>query len=807
MTDGKTIKRVALKSAPRTVQLRHSETPPQIVKPKRLHPRRVLPFVKEGKERDIHDYRSWPAPILLPAAMAAPARAAGDELAVVRNTQLTAPAQQLTSSNVGEPSVAVNDQVVFYTGNWYAAFSPDGGRTFRFIDPKTTAQPSDPPDRQFCCDQVVHYIRDIDTFVWLLQYGPDQDNIQRLGFAKTADVAASNWRFFDVGTDTLDVRGAFLDFPDLAISKRFLYVTTNIFRGNEVGSAVVRIPIDSIDSGEVVADPFVRMDFQSFRVAQNCRDVAFFAAHQDTSTLAVFSWPDDDNAPAPKPVGVARWIGGNGYQSRTPDGRRWLDRADPRITGATLAGSDLWFAWSVDRRSNHRDQPFAQIAKINSPDLTLLENINVFDSQSAVAYPALSSNAEDEVGISYAIGGAQAPSHVVGILTNSRRDQMVAEGNRSPLPDPNTGKGEWGDYLTVRPVFPDCKLFAAAGYVMAGTVDHQNVDATPHFVIFGRQRVSGGPAPSPAGEVTEAGVTPVVVEEPGGEVEGIGVAPAPTSVGHGPISDVNTLRPVKASVAAAIRAACLAAGEARAFAQPLAPRLVTKPGVERWPVKTGGDDDVALVGKNLIAGKNFGAGIVETTVEELIAFPRPPEMADVNRLNPDFQSKRALPVEIVIWRVKATITVLKLEADGDYHLVLMGASGETMVGEIPTPTKKFLEDSPWLLNIKVARQAVDNKLVHHISPHDFVLSPNGMMVPRESLSAPPVGAMAHFRLPESFQTPPEGQEMTMMTFKTKVPATPATVTGVGFFDKVHGQTGVSQSNGIELHPILKIEFS
>jgi len=29
---------------------------------------------------------------------------------------------------------------------------------------------------------------------------------------------------------------------------------------------------------------------------------------------------------------------------------------------------------------------------------------------------------------------------------------------------------------------------------------------------------------------------------------------------------------------------------------------------------------------------------------------------------------------------------------------------------------------------------------------------------------------------------------------------------VGFFDKVHGQTGVSQFNGIELHPVLKIEF-
>jgi hypothetical protein len=29
---------------------------------------------------------------------------------------------------------------------------------------------------------------------------------------------------------------------------------------------------------------------------------------------------------------------------------------------------------------------------------------------------------------------------------------------------------------------------------------------------------------------------------------------------------------------------------------------------------------------------------------------------------------------------------------------------------------------------------------------------------------------------------------------------------VGFFDKVHGQMGVSQSNGIELHPVLKIEW-
>jgi hypothetical protein len=34
----------------------------------------------------------------------------------------------------------------------------------------------------------------------------------------------------------------------------------------------------------------------------------------------------------------------------------------------------------------------------------------------------------------------------------------------------------------------------------------------------------------------------------------------------------------------------------------------------------------------------------------------------------------------------------------------------------------------------------------------------------------------------------------------------ATVTGVGFFDIIHGQTGVAP-NGIELHPVLRVSNS
>src|SRR5258708_2165425 len=154
-----------------------------------------------------------------PVARAFALRAATDELTLMVNSELTGPGQQQLASNVNEPSTAVNDQVVLYTGNWYAATSSDGGRSFQYIDP-FTAFP-DPPNLGYCCDQVAQYIASIDTFVWLLQYspksGPQADNIQRLAIAKTSDVVAGRWRLFDITTKNLGVAGQFLDFPDLAV--------------------------------------------------------------------------------------------------------------------------------------------------------------------------------------------------------------------------------------------------------------------------------------------------------------------------------------------------------------------------------------------------------------------------------------------------------------------------------------------------------------------------------------------------------------------------------------------------------------
>jgi hypothetical protein len=198
---------------------------------------------------------------------------------------------------------------------------------------------------------------------------------------------------------------------------------------------------------------------------------------------------------------------------------------------------------------------------------------------------------------------------------------------------------------------------------------------------------------------------------------------------------------------------------------------------------------------------------VPATVEELISMARPPGLEVLTADPPEFQSKRSGVVETTIWQIEGNITVLNQESDGDYHLVFQGASGATLVAEVPTPTKTFVGDCPWLENIQEARQAVDDKLVHHLNPQDFVLPPGGKkLVPRDSLSGDfPLPAMAAFKLPESFRTPAEGEEVEMPTFQTAVKPTAARITGVGFFDRAHGATGAAP-NVIELHPVLKIEW-
>jgi hypothetical protein len=171
-------------------------------------------------------------------------------------------------------------------------------------------------------------------------------------------------------------------------------------------------------------------------------------------------------------------------------------------------------------------------------------------------------------------------------------------------------------------------------------------------------------------------------------------------------------------------------------------------GVERWSVKVGTDPDAGLVDLN---------NPVRTTIAALAALtppadpPGPPDNA------------RIAPTETTVYTVYATMTVYKKETDVDYHIVLQDGSN-TMIAEIPSPAcilaqgpnGRILSSSPFAQGIMDSRAKFD----------------------------------ARFTATTFFQTA----------------NIPVRVTGVGFFDFIHGQTGVAL-NGIELHPILSIDFT
>lgn len=145
-----------------------------------------------------------------------------------------------------------------------------------------------------------------------------------------------------------------------------------------------------------------------------------------------------------------------------------------------------------------------------------------------------------------------------------------------------------------------------------------------------------------------------------------------------------------------------------------------------------------------------GANQINTT-------PQNTSIADLVSIAPPASpTDRVGPTETTTFRLTGTLIFAKREADGDYHLVIEDGRSNTMIVESPTPT--CAHGSLMLKQIGEVRVALDARLPELAAGN--IIKPNLAVM----------------------------------------------VTGVGFFDRLHGQTGVAP-NGIELHPLLSIAFA
>lgn len=142
---------------------------------------------------------------------------------------------------------------------------------------------------------------------------------------------------------------------------------------------------------------------------------------------------------------------------------------------------------------------------------------------------------------------------------------------------------------------------------------------------------------------------------------------------------------------------------------------------------------------------NLGT-VVPNTIATMVGWTYP---------SPLPRNNRVAPYETTVWSLRVTLVKFKRETDEDYHLVLQDAAGNTMIGEIPAPNC-VAANSPFRAGVLNARAQFD----------------------------------ARYTPGSSFRTV----------------NIPVKVTGVGFFDFPHGQTGAAP-NQIELHPILDIVFN
>jgi hypothetical protein len=206
----------------------------------------------------------------------------------------------------------------------------------------------------------------------------------------------------------------------------------------------------------------------------------------------------------------------------------------------------------------------------------------------------------------------------------------------------------------------------------------------------------------------------------------------------------------RASVAAP-SAATASAGHAATATAPVIDAGPTEPsgdapgtggehcGTERWAVKTLSDGDAARV--------HFSP--VPATVTELRARPAPGSLP---------QASRIAPTELTTFSVTANVVEFKVEADLDIHLVIADPNdaAATMIVEFPNAADcSGAVSSTHRANMETARQALIYLFGQPSSSHFTFI--NGTI----------------------------------------------TVTGVGFFDFKHGQTGVAP-NAIELHPVLSV---
>jgi hypothetical protein len=399
----------------------------------------------------------------------------------VRNIGLDDTATGVQTGTVHEPTAAAFLDELFVTGNWFASHSSDGGATWTLVDP-FTALPA--AASRFCCDQITLHERSRNLWIWLLQYEQPPGGVNVFRLAVSTSGARGPWTYWDFSPKLFNpawTSDLLLDYPDAATTNNHLYITYNVFEGeNFLAPLVLRIPLDGLASGKAEFQFYSITSHGSLRLARGATSEMFFASHDGQNPVRIFRWPDAPDATMSFfDVSASGWNGHEPYSSPGPGGAEWLARLDSRITGGWVVGNQAGFLWTANSGPG-RPQPYAKAMIVDTNNGSLVSEPDIWSPHFAWAYPSACPNVNGLIGISlFCGGGGQShPTHVVGYLEGN---QWVLAASRRSTHGPTDGK--WGDYLSCEAHDPDGTEWVASGYTLQNGTDRQFIE--PQYVHFG----------------------------------------------------------------------------------------------------------------------------------------------------------------------------------------------------------------------------------------------------------------------------------------------------------------------------------
>lgn len=466
------------------------------------------------------------------AGLPEPATAAANALApdtfkIFRNTFVPKVAVGGSWGNVSgrapEPSTGVNGKNIFQTGNWYAARSLNNGGTWTYVNPYTIFGKHPAGNKSFCCDQVTLYDPIHHRQWWVLQYGTGQPGQGGLKIANSNGTSLfRNWCYWNIDARWFgypNATDAGIDYNDMAISKNYLYISSNLFpaAGGKL-SGILKLPIDKM----ITCSGFTYYRYTdpthfTFKLVQGAHETMYWGSNwanprgwtcqgcTNGNAFRVYQWTEATNALSFVDRSIAPFVfytrnSGQNCASASGAVKNWCAFSDSRVLGGAVSNGVIHFSFNAKQTTN-RPFPYTRWVRFRESDKAYLGYWDLFAQWGALLFLSISPNNDGAIGGTFAWGGGRSTNNfypgsalllnddyttdVGNTWTNGVNLSLWGQGN----PCTSGGLYRWGDYLTARPFYPAGYAFVATNYRIVGN----NCGSTgwrteTRNVVFGRGR-------------------------------------------------------------------------------------------------------------------------------------------------------------------------------------------------------------------------------------------------------------------------------------------------------------------------------